>query len=107
MPQIERARCADHDPEWWFPISEASASSGDAATAKSICKFCPLRELCLQFAADTRSMIGIWGGVDQWERQRMVARGELVRGARPEARNVRIYKRANGNSEMANMVRSK
>ncbi len=107
MPQIEQALCAGYNPEWWFPISEVAAQKDEASTAKAICAPCPLREACLQYAVDTNSAIGTWGGVDEWERARMIARGELTRGVAPHVRSSRVYKRTNGNAEMTNMMRSK
>ncbi len=99
------AVCSTFEPEMWFPISETAAKGSDAMKAKAICGECPLREACLQWAADTNSAIGTWGGVDEWERARMIARGELIRGLAPQAKASRVYKRTDGSSNMANMMR--
>ena len=40
--------------------------------AKAICAVCPVREPCLTVALDTREPHGIWGGMNEAERQALL-----------------------------------
>lgn len=42
--------------------------------AKEICRACPVRDQCLDFAIDMREPYGIWGGLNEAERRRHIAR---------------------------------
>lgn len=44
------------------------------ARAKVICRECPVRNQCLEFALDTREPYGIWGGLNELERRRLMAK---------------------------------
>lgn len=55
------------DPETFFdPLLQ------DAALA--ICKSCPIRQLCLQYALQERITDGIWGGTTESQRRAMLKR---------------------------------
>lgn len=45
-------------------------------TAKAICKVCPIKDLCLDYALTTREGFGIWGGLTAEERRQIL----LTRG---------------------------
>jgi WhiB family transcriptional regulator, redox-sensing transcriptional regulator len=67
-PELPGARCAqrDQDPELWFP------ANGDRATAeraKAICRICPVRSACLEWALAANERTGIWGGTTPNERR--------------------------------------
>jgi len=40
-----------------------------AGEAKAICATCPVREECLEYALETNQDSGIWGGLDEEQRQ--------------------------------------
>ena len=42
------------------------------AVAKSFCARCPVRVECLEYALSTREAHGIWGGLNEMERRRML-----------------------------------
>ena len=42
--------------------------------AKSICKICPVRVECLEYAVAIREPYGIWGGLTEAERRQVVAK---------------------------------
>lgn len=73
-----RARCRGRDATLFF----APAAGGELkeeklareAMAKSICRECPVRAQCLEFALETREPYGIWGGLNELERRRMMAK---------------------------------
>ena len=69
----ERALCAQADPDAWFPTKGQHAI---AKTATRICRQCPVRVQCLDYAlsgADTWGgyATGIWGGTTPHERDRL------------------------------------
>lgn len=48
------------------------------ARAKLICAGCTVREPCLEFALRTRDPHGIWGGLNELERRRLLRTRELA-----------------------------
>ncbi len=48
------------------------------AKAKAICARCPVREPCLEYALRTRDPHGIWGGLNELERRRLLRARELA-----------------------------
>jgi len=46
--------------------------------AKRICATCPVREPCLEYALRTRDPHGIWGGLNELERRRVLRSRELA-----------------------------
>ena len=42
------------------------------AEAKEICRSCPVRDACLQYALGIREQHGIWGGLSENERREML-----------------------------------
>ena len=67
MSWREWARCRGVDPEIFYPPEE-----DDALEAKEICAGCPVREVCLDHALTRREKIGVWGGMTERERRRML-----------------------------------
>ena len=65
------ARCRGVDPEVFYPVSDDDEA---AEEAKSICALCPVREPCLEFALSTREKNGVWGGLTERERRRVLRR---------------------------------
>lgn len=61
------ARCLGADPELFYPSSDDAA-----AAAKSICAVCPVREPCLDHAITAREKQGVWGGLTEKERRRLI-----------------------------------
>lgn len=61
------APCSTTDPEVFFPEPGESAAS-----AKSICGECDVRERCLLYALEQDEKFGIWGGLTASERRRLL-----------------------------------
>lgn len=62
----ELALCRQHDPALFFP------SKGDPGTeAKRVCRHCPVRPNCLDYAVQHRIEHGIWGGESERARRRL------------------------------------
>ena len=68
-PWAAYAACRDADPDWFFPGPE-----GDHRSAVRVCAGCPVREECLEWALETRMRYGIWGGLTERERRRLIRR---------------------------------
>ena len=60
-------RCRGIDPEIFYPDSDE-----EAVEAKGICLLCPVRETCLEYALTVREKHGVWGGLTERERRRML-----------------------------------
>jgi WhiB family transcriptional regulator, redox-sensing transcriptional regulator len=75
-PWTARARCAETDPEIFFPPADDPATE-----ARHICAQCPVREDCLAYALDADERFGIWGGLDPRERQHLRRQQRTARTA--------------------------
>jgi hypothetical protein len=53
------ALCSQTDPEVFFPEQLRNGSD-----AKQICKMCPVKKNCYDYAVGNEEKSGIWGGVD-------------------------------------------
>ncbi len=65
----QRAACRGVDPDIFYPVSDEEAED-----AKSICRQCPVQELCLEWALTNREKEGVWGGATERERRRIIRR---------------------------------
>ena len=63
------ARCLGADPELFYPPADADDA---AQPAKAICITCPVRVPCLEHAITHREKQGVWGGLSERERRRLV-----------------------------------
>lgn len=63
------AACRGMDPEVFFPPGDA-----DVSEALRVCRVCPVRQECLEWALSTRERFGIWGGTTEQERRRIMRR---------------------------------
>ena len=79
-PWLDRAACFGLDPKLWYP-NTSGPKAGDAG--KQICRSCPVRLECLQYALDTEDEYGTHGGVGElnrrdWFREGLSAK-EMIR----------------------------
>jgi WhiB family transcriptional regulator, redox-sensing transcriptional regulator len=65
-PWAAYASCRNADPDLFFP-----AEGEDAEAALKICRGCPVRPECLEWALDTRVRYGVWGGTTERDRRRL------------------------------------
>ncbi|MGB3676807.1 MAG: WhiB family transcriptional regulator [Candidatus Nanopelagicales bacterium] len=63
----DSALCAQTDPEAFFP-----EKGGSSANAKRVCMGCGVRDQCLEWALTTQQRYGIWGGLSERERRRLL-----------------------------------
>jgi WhiB family transcriptional regulator, redox-sensing transcriptional regulator len=72
----QRAACRGPDTWLFFPPSHFERRGDkDAreARAKAVCRTCPVRRECLDFALKIREPYGIWGGLTEVERRDLMA----------------------------------
>ena len=62
----EQSLCKEADPEQFFP-----EKGGATALAKKLCKGCPVKAQCLEFALAHDERFGIWGGLSERERRKL------------------------------------
>lgn len=62
-----RARCRDFDPEVFF-VRGAKQSR----RAQRICERCCVRQQCLSYAIDHQIEFGVWGGLTERQRRRLL-----------------------------------
>ncbi len=65
----ERALCSQTDPEAFFP-----EKGGSTREAKRICSRCEVRGDCLEYALGHQERFGIWGGLSERERRKLMRR---------------------------------
>lgn len=63
----EQAVCASTDPEMFFP-----EKGGSTREAKQICTRCQVRDRCLEYALQNEERFGIWGGMSERERRKII-----------------------------------
>lgn len=64
----DEAACRQVGTDLFFP-----ASGDTSARAKAICKDCPVRVKCLEYALRTGQTYGVWGGLTTQERNQLGA----------------------------------
>lgn len=73
------AACLTEDPDLFFP----SGTTGDAvlvqnAKAKRVCAHCPVVDDCREWSLRTMQQYGVWGGLDENQRRRILADRQAV-----------------------------
>ncbi|GAA2092432.1 WhiB family transcriptional regulator [Actinomadura alba] len=66
----KRALCHGDDPELYFPIGNTGPAVLQAEQAKAVCRRCPVRAACLEFALQMKAE-GIYGGTDEEDRRKL------------------------------------
>ncbi len=69
LPDLDGGLCAETDPALFFP--EKGEGNKSRAAAR-ICARCPIREQCLDEALSRHERYGIWGGVSERDRRKMI-----------------------------------
>ncbi|HLT16585.1 MAG TPA: WhiB family transcriptional regulator [Acidimicrobiales bacterium] len=64
---MARGRCANVPPEVFFPSDGVGVE-----VARKICRDCPVKEPCLEYALAERIDHGVWGGTSERERRRIL-----------------------------------
>ncbi len=61
--------CKGSDTMVFYPPSD---DDSQAEEAKTICGMCDVQKRCLEFALRTREKHGVWGGLTERERRRVL-----------------------------------
>lgn len=72
-----KASCRGPQAAVFFPPSHSERKDERLArerAAKAICKTCPVRRDCLDYAIRIREPHGIWGGLNEVERKQVIER---------------------------------
>ena len=72
-----RALCRGPQAEMFFPPTHAERKEEKLQRedrAKEICRTCPVRPDCLEYAIRIREPHGIWGGLNEVERKQLADR---------------------------------
>jgi WhiB family redox-sensing transcriptional regulator len=67
-----QARCGGRCDDLFFPTGTTGPAEDQTQQAKAICASCPVRETCLDWALATGQQFGIWGGLTEEERRRIL-----------------------------------
>ena len=73
------AACLEADPDLFFPEEGEST-----APAKRICAQCPVRTQCLEYALAKREPYGVFGGLSEGERTRLLSRRAAAQKGRAD-----------------------
>ena len=69
------AACRGQDAVFFFApnyFERREEKNAREAVAKSYCARCPVRDVCLEYALVMREAHGIWGGLNEMERRRLL-----------------------------------
>lgn len=66
-----KGACKNHDSAIFFPENESGARR-----AKSICQLCEVKDRCREVALDRRERVGVWGGLTERERRKILTARE-------------------------------
>jgi WhiB family redox-sensing transcriptional regulator len=67
---MENAACVDMPLDVFFP-GPGRLGAADTRKAVAICRQCPVRQACLDYALEHPDMAGVWGGTSHRERNRI------------------------------------
>lgn len=70
----DSAACRTEDPELFHPKGDTGPWLAVIEDAKAVCRRCPSRASCLQWALETGQDAGIWGGLSEAERRSLKRR---------------------------------
>ena len=71
---MQRAACQGLDVELFYSTNDA-----DVREAVRVCRSCPVRMECLQAAMSTAEIFGVWGGMHEGHRRRIIRREQRQR----------------------------
>lgn len=69
----EQARCAQVDPEIFFP-----AKGGSLRPARAVCERCPVQAECFDYSIANGEKYGIWGGISEFDRRKLRRKGSAA-----------------------------
>lgn len=70
---MSQGLCRQVDADLFFP-----EKGGGTKDAKAVCFRCPFRQECLDYALDREEPYGVWGGVSEYGRRKMLAKPKVA-----------------------------
>lgn len=74
-----RAACAHEDAELFFPVGTTGPALLQTEEAKQVCRGCPVRQMCLDWAMTSGISHGVAGGLSEEEREALKRRNSRKR----------------------------
>jgi WhiB family transcriptional regulator, redox-sensing transcriptional regulator len=74
------AACVGYPVTWWFPETSKDYDHPDTIEATRICKTCPVRHKCLQWALKHTDQHGIYAGLTPQQRREVRRRNPALGG---------------------------
>ncbi|MFC8463360.1 WhiB family transcriptional regulator [Streptomyces sp. NPDC057250] len=84
----DAAACWDADADLFYPEGSPAEVRAATAAAKEICRTCPVKHPCLIDSVQRGERWGVWGGMDENDRARLLQQMRPDRGgadARPSS----------------------
>lgn len=81
-PWQARAACRSHSPELFFTNGRGRPSQEQEKAAQVVCRDCPVRTECGEWAIETGQGYGVWGGMTERQLHARIR----ARKAKPENR---------------------
>lgn len=75
--------CTEANPDYWFADDndeDEKYGKSEQAIAAGICKRCPIKHACLQYALTNNITHGIWGGLLPVQRHSYINRMNMSEG---------------------------
>lgn len=73
IPQFDGANCQTvGDPDLFFHSGKERIAKEQIQAAKNVCFGCIHKQECLEFALENEIPYGVWGGVSEGERKRIL-----------------------------------
>ncbi|MEZ7005610.1 WhiB family transcriptional regulator [Streptomyces sp. AD55] len=73
-PNWANAACLNEDPDLFFPAGTLATAHIQIEKARQVCRRCPLTTQCLTWALDVGEHAGVWGGLCEEERRKLLRR---------------------------------
>lgn len=76
-----RAECRRENATFFFPPPHFELKPEKDARedqARALCRACPVQQACLEYSLDVQEPHGIWGGLNELERRRMIRKRGLA-----------------------------
>ena len=78
LPGYDERPCRGLNPEVFMP---PRGDIGPVEAARAICRPCPVRQECLEYALE-HNFVGVWGATSDRQRRQMKGRGRRIRNLR-------------------------
>jgi WhiB family transcriptional regulator, redox-sensing transcriptional regulator len=90
----DQALCKNYEPSVFFGDDGIAMTYEDAEWAKAICRRCPVRDDCLDYALRNRIDYGVWGAMTEAERRRERTNRRRATSVRTDARRAEASRMA-------------